>query len=98
MTAGALLAGVVLIRLRFNFLHLQMTRTSLGGQMGHFKAGFGAFFRVGLICLGVGLLAYLVLAGVLVGFAAGLAGLMRGAGLSGAFAVMALVFLVALPL
>ena len=98
VTAGALLAGVVLIRLRFNFLHLQMTRTSLGGQMGHFKAGFGAFFRVGLICLGVGLLAYLVLAGVLVGFAAGLAGLMRGAGISGAFAVMALVFLVALPL
>ncbi len=66
--------GVVLIGLRFNFLQLQMTRTSMGGQLGRFKASFGSFFKVALICLGVALLAYGTLAVVLVGIVAALGG------------------------
>lgn len=64
--------GVVLIGLRFNFLQLQMTRTSMGGQLGRFKASFGSFFKVALICLGVALLAYGTLAVVLAGIVAAL--------------------------
>lgn len=71
--------GVVLIGLRFNFLQLQMTRTSMGGQLGRFKASFGSFFKVALICLGVALLAYGTLAVVLAGIVAALG----GPGLSG---------------
>ncbi len=66
--------GVVLIGLRFNFLQLQMTRTSMGGQLGRFKASFGSFFKVALICLGVALLAYGTLAVVLAGIVAALGG------------------------
>ena len=86
------LAGVILIRLRFNFLHLQMTRTSLGGQLGAFKTGFGEFFKVGVICIGIGLLAYLALAGLIGVFGAGLASFGRGMGRGG----MAVLFIVAL--
>jgi uncharacterized membrane protein YjgN (DUF898 family) len=71
--------GVVLIGLRFNFLQLQMTRTSLGGQRGRFKASFGSFFKVALICLGVALLTYGVLIAVLAGVAASQVGLGRTA-------------------
>ena len=86
------LAGVILIRLRFNFLHLQMTRTSLGGQLGAFKTGFGEFLKVGVICLGIGLLAYLALAGLIGVFGAGLASFGQGMGRGG----MAVLFVVAL--
>ena len=86
------LAGVILIRLRFNFLHLQMTRTSLGGQLGTFKTGFGKFLKVGVICLGIGLLAYLALAGLIGVFGAGLASFGQGMGRGG----MAVLFVVAL--
>ena len=88
----AALAGVILIRLRFNFLQLQMTRTSLGGQLGAFKTGFGEFFKVGVICLGIGLLAYLALAGLIGIFGAGLLGFGRAVGQAG----MAVLFVVAL--
>ncbi len=86
------LAGVILIRLRFNFLQLQMTRTSLGGQLGAFKTGFGEFFKVGVICIGIGLLAYLALAGLIGVFGAGLASFGQGMGRGG----MAVLFVVAL--
>ena len=86
------LAGVVLIRLRFNFLQLQMTRTSLGGQMGAFKTGFDEFFKVGVICLGIGLLAYLALAGLIGIFGAGFISFGRDIGRGG----MAVLFVVAL--
>jgi uncharacterized membrane protein YjgN (DUF898 family) len=86
------LAGVILIRLRFNFLQLQMTRTSLGGQLGAFKAGFNEFFKVGVVCLGIGLLAYLALAGVIGVFGAGLASVGRGMSRGG----MAVLFIGAL--
>jgi uncharacterized membrane protein YjgN (DUF898 family) len=97
-TVALLLAGVIFIRLRFNFLQLQMTRTALGGQMGQFKAGFGDFFRVGLICLGVGLLAYLALGGLLAGFAAGIFGLFRTGSRTGIGVMVVLVFLLFIPL
>ena len=92
------LAGVILIRLRFNFLHLQMTRTSLGGQMGAFKAGFADFFRVGVICIGIGLLAYLALAGLLGVFGAGLFSFGRGMGGGGMAVLIVVMFLFFIPL
>ena len=92
------LAGVILIRLRFNFLHLQMTRTSLGGQMGAFKAGFGDFFKVGVICIGIGLLAYLALAGLIAVFGAGLVGFGRGMGGGGMAVLVVFVILFFIPL
>ncbi len=95
-----LLAGVIFIRLRFNFLQLQMTRTALGGQMGQFKASFGDFFKVGLICLGIGVLAYLLLSGFLVGFAAGFFGAFRTGSRTGAGIglMLVLVFFLFIPL
>jgi uncharacterized membrane protein YjgN (DUF898 family) len=92
------LAGVILIRLRFNFLHLQMTRTSLGGQMGAFKAGFGEFFKVGVICIGIGLLAYVALAGVIGVFSAGWLGLGRGMGPGGIGVLLMFMLLFLFPL
>ena len=94
------LAGVVLIRLRFNFLQLQMTRTSLGGQMGAFKTGFGEFFKVGVICLGIGLLAYLALAGLIGIFGAGLVSFGQAVGQGGmaVLAIVALLFFIPLLL
>jgi uncharacterized membrane protein YjgN (DUF898 family) len=92
------LAGVILIRLRFNFLHLQMTRTSLGGQMGAFKAGFGDFFKVGVICIGICLLAYLALAGLLGIFGAGLFGFGRSMGGGGMAVLAVLMILFFIPL
>lgn len=72
------LVGMILIRLRFNFLHLRMTRTSLGGQMGAFKAGFAEFLKVGVICIGIGLLVYAALIGTIGVFSASLIGFGRG--------------------
>jgi uncharacterized membrane protein YjgN (DUF898 family) len=92
------LAGVILIRLRFNFLHLQMTRTSLGGQMGAFKAGFADFFRVGVICIGIGLLAYLALAALIGVFGAGLFSFGRGMGGGGMAVLIVMMFLFFIPL
>ena len=92
------LAGVILIRLRFNFLQLQMTRTSLGGQMGRFKAGFGAFFKVGAICIGIGLLAYVALAGLIGLFSAGLIGMGRGMGAGNIAVLVVVALLVLFPL
>ena len=103
--AGALIAiaavagvGVVLIGLRFNFLRLQMTRTSIGGQMGGFKASFGSFFKVALMCLGVALSAYAALLLLLVGVLTGLGGLIGGIGLGANMGVVALLGVAALPL
>ena len=93
--------GVVLIGLRFNFLQLQMTRTSMGGQLGRFKASFGSFFKVALICLGVALLAYGALAVLLAGVVAALGGLAsagRGADLGSRLWLFALLGAAALPL
>jgi uncharacterized membrane protein YjgN (DUF898 family) len=92
------LAGVILIRLRFNFLHLQMTRTSMGGQMGAFKAGFADFFKVGVICIGIGLVAYLALAALLGVFGAGLFSLGRGMGGGGMAFLIVVMFLFFIPL
>jgi uncharacterized membrane protein YjgN (DUF898 family) len=102
IAGGFLLVGAVLIRLRFNFLHLQMTRTSLGGQMSGFKASFSDFFKVGLICLGIGVGAYVLVIGLMVGFAAsimgviGAAGAGSGAGKVGGFMILAALFLLLL--
>ena len=92
------LAGAILIRLRFNFLHLKMTRTSLGGHMGAFKAGFGEFFKVGAICIGIGLLAYLALAALLGIFSASLVGFGRSMGGGGMAVLIVLMFLFFIPL
>ena len=97
LAMGAL-AGVMLIRLRFNFLHLQMTRTSLGGQLGAFKTGFGEFFKVGVICIGIGLRAYLALAGLIGVFGAGLASFGRGMGRGGMAALFVVALLFFIPL
>lgn len=90
--------GVVLIGLRFNFLQLQMTRTSMGGQLGRFKASFGSFFKVALICLGVALLAYGALAVVLAGSVAALGGLGRGGDMGARMWLFVLLGVAALPL
>ena len=102
---GALIAiaafvgvGVVLISLRFNFLQLQMTRTSMGGQLGRFKASFGSFFKVALICLGVALLAYGALALLLAAVVTALGGLGRGGGMGSRMWLFVLVGVAALPL
>jgi len=94
-------AGVVLIGLRFNFLKLQMTRTSIGGQLGRFKASFGSFFKVALICLGVALLAYGALVLVLTGLAASLGGMGsmgKGADISARMWLFVMLGIAALPL
>ena len=100
MIAIALFAGVgvVLIGLRFNFLQLQMTRTSMGGQLGRFKASFGSFFKVALICLGVALLAYGALAVVLAGSVAALGGLGRGGDMGARMWLFVMLGVAALPL
>ena len=90
--------GVVLIGLRFNFLQLQMTRTSIGGQRGQFKASFGSFFKVALICLGVALLAYGALAMLLAGVVAGLGGLGRGGAMGSRMWLFVLLGVATLPL
>lgn len=90
--------GVVLIGLRFNFLQLQMTRTSIGGQRGQFKASFGSFFKVALICLGVALLAYGALAMLLAGVVAALGGLGRGAAMASRMWLFVLLGVATLPL
>lgn len=95
---GMALAGIILIRLRFNFLQLQMTRTSLGGQMGAFKAGFAEFFKVGVICIGIGLLAYAALIGVIGVFSAGLIGFGRGMDRGGIAVLVIVVVLFLVPL
>ncbi|WP_332777203.1 YjgN family protein [Polaromonas sp.] len=96
--AVMLLGGVVLIRLRFNFLRLQMTRTSLGGQMGGFKADFSDFLKVGLVCLGVAMLACLAVVGLVFGATAGLGGLMRSAGMASKAMMVALGLILAIPM
>lgn len=93
--------GVVLIGLRFNFLKLQMTHTSIGGQLGRFKASFGSFFKVALVCLGVGLLAYGVLAVVLVTVGvtlSGTGGIGKGAHIGPRLWLFGLLGIAALPL
>ena len=90
--------GMVLISLRFNFLQLQMTRTSMGGQPGRFKASFGSFFKVALICLGVALLAYGALALLLAAVVTALGGLGRGGGMGSRMWLFVLVGVAALPL
>ena len=90
--------GVMLIGLRFNFLQLQMTRTSIGGQRGQFKASFGSFFKVALICLGVALLAYGALAMLLAGVVAGLGGLGRRGAMGSRMWLFVLLGVATLPL
>ena len=92
------LAGLILIRLRFNFLHLRMTRTSLGGQMGAFKAGFAEFLKVGVICIGIGLLVYAALIGTIGVFSAGLIGFGRSMDLGGIVVLVIVVVLFLIPL
>jgi uncharacterized membrane protein YjgN (DUF898 family) len=95
--------GLALIRLPYNFLNLQMTRTTFGGQMGNFKARFGDFVKVGLMCLGIGLVAYLLLGVLLASFSAGLIHLFQpgrpgGPGIGLAIVLIVLLMVAILPL
>jgi uncharacterized membrane protein YjgN (DUF898 family) len=92
------LAGMILIRLRFNFLQLQMARTSLGGKMSKFKADFAEFFKVGVTCIGIGLLVYAALAGMIGLFSAGLIGFGRGMSGGGIVVLVIIMLLFLIPL
>lgn len=92
------LGGAVLIRLRYNFLRLQMTRTSLGGEMGVFKADFSDFFKAGLVCVGVAMLACLAVFALVFGTTIGLGGLLRNASMGGKAMMVGLAFIAAIPL
>ena len=70
----------------------------MGGQLGRFKASFGSFFKVALICLGVALLAYGALAVVLAGSVAALGGLGRGGDMGARMWLFVLLGVAALPL
>ena len=97
-----LLSGVVLIRLRFNFLVLQMTRTALGGQQGRFKASFGAFSKIAMLALAVAVVAYVavfaLIAGLLAGIAGSLSGVLKGDGAAGKIVMFAVLMLAVIPL